>query len=138
MIPEALLYGIILTSTSIVDVKEKIIPPVFSILIFGIAMGQAVINGTVKSAMVGMLVATLPFFIVALVKENSIGGGDIKYVAANTCFLGLEKGLMGRIAALMIAVVAQSIIYKIQNKKLKESFALAPYLSIGFFLAYIL
>ncbi|SES65198.1 prepilin peptidase [[Clostridium] polysaccharolyticum] len=72
---------------------------------------------------------TLPFLVLA-VKTNSIGGGDIKFIFANTCLLGIEK----MYEALLIGfgmLSFQYLIMKRNKKKMNKKVPLLPYLVTG-------
>ena len=74
----------------------------------------------------------LPFFIAALRKENSVGGGDIKLMAACGFVLGVKWGFTALIFGLVMAVL-----WNAAYNSEKKPFALAPYLTLGCFMALI-
>ena len=76
--------------------------------------------------------------IPALFNENSIGGGDIKLMAASGFFLGLKGGIFASFIGLIIAITAQGSIKVMSKTKSNHSFAMAPYLSMGCFLSYLI
>lgn len=86
------------------------------------------------SMLLGILLA-LPMLIAAVMKEGSIGGADIKLTGASGFLLGLERGLVGLIAGLILAVVVNLIYRKVKKLDTKEAFPLVPYLAAGNMLA---
>lgn len=85
----------------------------------------------------------MPFLIAAMLKENSIGGGDIKLTAAVGLVLGFWKGIYGLIIGLILLIALyvilriSSIIRKKQVAK-NLSMPLAPFLGIGFLIMYFI
>lgn len=127
-------YALILTYASIVDIRNKIIPDKVHVLI--ILLSLCSINSF--NSIIGFFIVPLPFLITAFIKGDGIGGGDIKFMAANGLFLGLKGGFIGSFIGLTIAVLINIAYYKIKNKDKEISFPLAPYLSIGCVLTYVL
>ncbi|SFR77651.1 A24 family peptidase [Anaeromicropila populeti] len=77
---------------------------------------------------------TAPFLYVA-VKTNQLGGGDIKFIFANACMLGLQKTYAGLLIGFgMVAFLYQ--IKKMIGKNVNEhrKIPLLPYLVTGFLL----
>lgn len=132
-----LIYVIILLIASFFDMKSKIIenwiPAAITILalIFRFSLlymstGKQFSNG---NALLGFLVGVLPFFCIAYYfGTQKIGGGDVKFMAANGIFLG-EKVLIASMIGLSLATIIL-FIYIVINKP-KKGIALAPFLSIG-------
>lgn len=82
-------------------------------------------------ALAGMALASLPLFAAAISHEGSIGGGDIKLMAACGFVLGVPGGFAALAAGLSLAVVCE----KLRGRGKNEPFALAPYLAAGCLLA---
>ncbi|WP_026894253.1 prepilin peptidase [Clostridiisalibacter paucivorans] len=116
-----------------VDIKTRTIPDWIHVLI--ILTGLIKINPL--ESLLGLSIVPLPFFIMACLKENSIGGGDVKLVGACGFFLGVKGGIAGSIIGLVIAVVVEGVYYLIKNKDRSMGFALAPYIGMGYMLVYI-
>lgn len=131
---KGILYALILAYASFYDIKTKTIPDKVHILIIIVAL----INLNSLNSIIGLLLVPIPFFITALIKGGGIGGGDVKFMGANGFFLGVKGGFIASIIGLTLAVVANFIYYKIKKKDKNISFPLAPYLSIGCFLTYLL
>ena len=82
-------------------------------------------------ALLGLVLVPLPFVVVALVKEGSIGGGDIKLMGACGFVLGVKRGYIALMLGLFLAVLFQTAYAKKEDK----GFAMAPYLALGCLLA---
>lgn len=131
---KGILYVLILAYASFCDIKTKTIPDKVHILIIIVAL----INLDSLNSIIGLLFVPMPFFITALIKGGGIGGGDAKFMGANGFFLGVKGGLFGSFLGLIIAITVNKIYYKIKKKDNNISFPLAPYLSVGCFLTYLL
>ena len=116
------------------DIKTRTMPDIIHVLI--ICMGCIHINLT--NAVVGFIIVPLPFFIMAYVKENSIGGGDVKLMAACGFFLGATYGMIASIVGLLLAVLVHGSYYIVKRIDRKKSFPLGVYLGIGSFIALIM
>jgi len=132
---QGVLFSSLILAASYTDIKRREIPDTVCILL--------VLTGLLKFSfqnLLGILVA-LPFLIAAMLKENSIGGGDIKLTASVGFVLGFWKGIYGLIIGLTLLVVLyimiriSSIIRKKQEAK-DLSMPLAPFLGIGFLIMY--
>lgn len=86
------------------------------------------------NAIAGLTITMVPFLIVALLKEGSIGGGDVKLMGACGFLLGVPGGLLASAVGLALAIVVNLVLRKGKT----ESFALAPYLAVGSFAAYLI
>ncbi|MEG0018986.1 MAG: A24 family peptidase [Oscillospiraceae bacterium] len=79
-------------------------------------------------ALLGFVLIPLPFLIAA-VKTDKIGGGDIKLMAASGFALGVTSGVWMMIWGLLIALLWQGAF-----RRGKPNFPLAPFLAFGGFL----
>lgn len=127
------LFAGILVVAGYIDIKTRTIPDWIHLLIMLVAL----IKIDLIVSLIGLVVVPLPFFIMAYLKENSFGGGDIKLIGACGFLLGLRVGVVGSMLSLLIAIVASAIYYFIKKKKWNVCFPLGPYLCMGFILVYI-
>ena len=88
--------------------------------------------------LLGGIITALPMFLSALIKpgnvdagNTSVGGGDIKLMAASGLILGAGKGIIALIVGLFLGIVCTFIYRKIKNTDLKTSFPFVPYLAAG-------
>jgi len=134
---QGVLFSSLLLAASYTDIKRREIPDTICLLL--------VLTGFLKFSyqnLLGIFLA-LPFLIAAMLRENSIGGGDIKLTAALGFVLGFWKGIYGLIIGLTLLVVLyimiriSSIIRKKQVAK-NLSMPLAPFLGIGFLIMYFI
>lgn len=127
MIVKGFLFSLILIVAGYIDNKTKTIPDYIHILIIIVGL----INLDIMQSLIGLIIVPLPFFIMACLKEDSIGGGDIKLMGACGFFLGVTDGIVASIVGLLIAVVVNGIYYWIKKKDKTIGFALAPYFAFG-------
>lgn len=116
------------------DIRAKIIPDKVHILIIFLSL----INLNILNSIAGLILVPIPFLVTALLKRDGIGGGDVKFMAANGFLLGVQGGFVGSLIGLIITLVVNAILYKIKKTDKNKSFPLAPYLSLGCFLTYLL
>ena len=88
--------------------------------------------------LLGAVVSALPFFLSALIKKGSIGGADIKLMAASGLILGAGKGMIALILGLFLGVGCTFIYRKIKKADMKTSFPLVPFLAAGCMAAYLI
>lgn len=134
MIVKGFLFTEVLIIAGYMDIKTRTIPDWIHVLIILIGLIQV----DIISSILGLILVPIPFLIMALVKEGSIGGGDIKLMGACGFFLGLTDGLIGSIIGLIIAVVVNGIHCKTTKTNKNISFPLGPYLGFGSFLMIII
>ena len=116
-------FCIILIAASIIDIRTRTVPDMIHILI--LLAGLPGIH-PVRSV-TGLIVVPLPFLAAAFLKPGSIGGGDIKLMAACGFFMGAVGGIQAMMAGLTLAVLVRGILLG----RREEPFALVPYLTIG-------
>lgn len=111
------------------DYKTKEISDIVHLLI----ICAGIINISIVTSTIGLFLIPLPFLIIVMIKEDSIGGADIKLMAACGFFLGVTAGLFASVIGLSLAILANAF-----KRKCKEGFALAPYLATGSFISYLI
>ena len=83
----------------------------------------------------GAVISALPLFIMALIKKGSVGGADIKLMAACGLTLGANGGITALIIGLFLGVNGTYVYRKIKKADMKASFPLVPYLAAGCIIA---
>ncbi len=131
---QAVFFIALLCAASVTDLTKRIIP---NWLCLGIA-GVSIIGFT-PVKLLGILIA-LPFLLAA-VFFGGMGGGDIKLMAACGLVLGLLKGLLAATAGLSLLLFYAGIyriVCKVRGWEAVKAFPLAPFLSAGCLLAYLI
>lgn len=138
-IASAMLFSCLLVAASAWDIRKCIIPNSVCVLI-----GMTGLLTITPSKMLGVLLG-FPLLIAALVKEGGMGGGDVKFVAACGIVLGLPVGIAGLVIGLSAALVwyvASNTMRRLKQATVMAAKAsvlpLAPFLSFGFAMAYML
>ena len=136
---QAVFFIALLILASAIDVRKRIIPNTVCALV---SLPGLIYFSPGKAF--GIL-AALPLLIAAAGKEGSIGGGDIKLTAACGLVLGIERGIAGLIvglAAMLLFYAGMKMIRIFQKdkdrKKDRAALPMAPFLSIGFIIAYFI
>jgi leader peptidase (prepilin peptidase)/N-methyltransferase len=134
---QGVLFSFLILAASYTDIKRREIPDTVCVLL--------VLTGLMNFSYINLLgiFVALPFLIAAVLKENSIGGGDIKLTASAGIVLGFWKGAYGLIIGLSLLVVFYLLfvlISKIRKKQVAKnlSMPLAPFLGIGFIIMYFI
>ncbi len=122
------LFVLVLVYASYCDIKTRIIPDKVHIMIILLGL----INIDWIPSILGLLLVPLPFLVVALIKNGSMGGGDIKLVGACSFYLGFTGGIIASSIGLTF-VILTNMVYFIHNMtEYNGKFALVPYLGVGY------
>lgn len=134
---QGVLFSFLLMVASYTDIKRREIPDTICLLI--------ALTGLLRFSFVNLLgiFGALPFLIAAMLKENSIAGGDIKLTAAVGVVLGFRRGMYGLMIGLTLLVlfyIILVIVARIRRKQVAKdlSMPLAPFLGIGFMIIYFI
>ena len=91
---------------------------------------------TMRDGLAGFLFpAVILLLMYILSKGRTMGGGDIKLIAASGILLGWQKNLLAFLLAGMILLVFYPLRQKLFRQR--ERLAFGPYLSLGIFLSLI-
>jgi leader peptidase (prepilin peptidase)/N-methyltransferase len=123
-----MLFILVLLYASYCDIKTRIIPDKVHVMILLLAL----IRIDWIPSILGLLLVPLPFLVVALVKEGSMGGGDIKLVGACSFYLGFAGGLIGSVFGLVLAILTNMLYLRYKTTEYNGKFALVPYIGIGY------
>lgn len=118
---KGLLFFILLAIASYMDIKTRTIPNVIHILIMMVGLIQI----DLVDSLLGFILVPLPFFIMAYLKEGSIGGGDVKLMAA----IGVAIGLLDGILLNIVSMFTMSFVCTLFKRK--EKIPLTPYFLFG-------
>lgn len=110
------------------DLTTHTVPDYIHILLLFVGLAQ--MADPLASA-AGFLLAPLPLLLGALLSPGSVGGADIKLMAAVGVTLGPRRGMGALAVGLLLAVLINGA----YGKGRKEPFPLVPYLGLGCFLA---
>ena len=90
--------------------------------------------GTDSSSLPGMLISAVVtgavMLLPLLITKSKIGGADIKFAAACSFMLGLNRGMIGLVSGMTLAVLFNAI-----KKDKNKGFPMIPYLAVGYMTA---
>jgi len=115
----------------IYDYNRRIIPDRVHLIII---ISAVLANFSLGKSLLGLFLLPIPFLVAAFWDENSVGGGDIKLVAAISFFLGFHSGILGLIISLSLFTILSFIL----NRTGKDLVPLGPYLAIGSIIAFLI
>lgn len=125
---QAVLFTALLLAAAWIDYRRHIIPDRLNL---GIALSALLCF--YPGNLWGILAAA-PFLAAAM--GGRMGGGDVKMVAACGLVLGFWNALFGCIIGLSLMLC--SCMVSLEGLRKKEARAMAPFLSVGFLVAYFL
>ena len=115
------------------DLTSHTVDDYVPIIIFALGVASMTTVG-LSSMLLGAFAVFVPQIVMALIpKCKPLGGADLKISTALAFLLGWERGIIGFVAGLLIAVVYMAIYNKVKKNDTKEekAFALVPFLSIA-------
>lgn len=124
---KSFLFSQILLIASYYDIRTRIIPDWIHVLILLVG----IIGFDPVKSIVGLIVAPLPFLIMALVKEGSIGGGDVKLIGAMGFVLGVKRCIVTVMLSNIFAILFGLSYYLDSKKFCKKRLPFVPFLYVG-------
>lgn len=123
----------VLVVCSFIDLKYKIIPNKITYPVFFVGLMYSFFfsNNSLLTTLYNIIIPAGFLFLLALIIKNSMGMGDIKYVAMIGSFLGWVNTMsgifLGSIIGLIISLVL--ILFNVISRESKIPFA--PFISLG-------
>ncbi len=135
-------YSIILSiliAISLIDYYHKIIPDGLTLMIFIVTIVYKAVNlfafGVplhIWENVFGLLAGGVLFFLIAIVSNGGMGGGDIKLIAALGFILGLKKTLLNILLSFIIGAVFSIFLLFMRKKGKKDEIPFGPFINISF------
>ena len=112
-----------------IDIEHQIIPDVITLP--GIALGLAVGTYTIGYAdsLLGFFVGGGLFYLLAVLSNGGMGGGDIKYISPAGALLGWQKVLLVNFIGAMLGSVFGVFQITVQKKSRKSLIPFGPFLA---------
>jgi leader peptidase (prepilin peptidase) / N-methyltransferase len=131
---EFLVYTVVaptLIIITVIDVEHHIIPD--AITLPGIALGLIVGIYTIgyTESLLGIIVGAGLFYLLAILSNGGIGGGDIKYIAAAGALLGWGKVLLVIFIGALLGSLVGLYQIAMENKSRKSIIPFGPFLATG-------
>ena len=115
------------------DLTSHTVDDYVPLLVFALGVASMATVG-LSSMLFGAFAVFVPQIVMALIpKCKPLGGADLKLSTALAFLLGWERGIIGFVAGLLIAVIYMAIYNRVKKTETKEekAFALVPFLSIA-------
>ena len=138
-IAQAVLFCCLLVAAAVWDIQKRMLTDSICILIF--------LTGLLDFTPINLWGAlfALPFFLAALIDQKSMGGGDIKFLAASCSALGANASIWGFALAipLPVGICAFKMLQNICHRRKKPwrvrfEIPFIPILTVGLLPAYFL
>jgi leader peptidase (prepilin peptidase)/N-methyltransferase len=85
--------------------------------------------------LIGLAAASVPLFVISLIKEGAFGLGDVFLMVAAGFLLGWQRVLAALIIGIIIGGVYGSCALAVRKKGRRDHFAFAPCLAAGIFVS---
>lgn len=120
------------------DVYTYYIPNELVLMAGVLGAGAALLNGSILDHLIGFFLVSSILLVAAVIKPGTIGGGDVKLMAA----AGIYLGTLGVMAAFSIgsisACIAAAAGITSGRLKMKSRIAMAPYYVAGIYISMFL
>jgi len=116
---------------TVVDIKHQIIPDIITLpgLALGLAAGSYSIG--YANSFMGFLLGCGLFYLLAILSNGGMGGGDIKYIAAAGAFVGWQKVLLIIFISAVLGTFVGLFQIGFQKKTRKNIIPFGPLLSVA-------
>ena len=102
-----------------------------AIAVCGVIAIFTVSDISLSSHLIGLVVASVPLFLIALFIDGAFGFGDVKLMAAAGLFLGWKNCLVALFVGIIIGGIYGAYLLLAKKKKGNEHFAFGPSLCVG-------
>ena len=129
-----LVYAVVaptLVIITAIDIEHQIIPDVITLpgIVFGLAVGVYTIG--FADSLLGFFLGGGLFYLLAVLSNGGMGGGDIKYIAAAGALLGWQKVLLVIFIGSFLGSLVGMFQIGIQKKSRKSLIPFGPFLAAG-------
>lgn len=114
-----------------IDIEHQIIPDVITLpgIVLGLAVGTYTIG--YADSLLGFFLGGGLFYLLAVLSNGGMGGGDIKYIAAAGALLGWQKVLLVIFIGAFLGSIVGMFQIGIQKKSRKSLIPFGPFLAAG-------
>jgi leader peptidase (prepilin peptidase) / N-methyltransferase len=135
-----IVLAIILSLISIDDLKKRIIPNKYVVLLMALWVPFIFLdkNVTVVSALLGFLLGGGLMLLASVLTKGGIGLGDVKLSAALGLYLGVYAILYGIAFGFFLSGIFSVVMIAMKRLTVKDYIPLGPFLSLGMLIAYAL
>jgi leader peptidase (prepilin peptidase)/N-methyltransferase len=131
-----IIYSILINTfiiVSMIDYDFKIIPNIITIpgIMLGLLINIFVFPYDFHSFLIGALSGVAIFYIIAIISNGGMGGGDIKLIAMIGAFLGWKGVFFTIFSGAMFGSIVGILLILIGKKRRKDKVPFGPFLSFG-------
>ncbi len=122
-------FCLLMLICSAYDIKKRTIPNILVIIIFIIGIIYSALFSSLKSAMFGVIIPSLPLLVLKS-KIKHIGAGDIKLISAIGTWSGWLLNIFNFAFACICSLIYALVCFFLLRKQL-NSVPFAPFLLLG-------
>jgi leader peptidase (prepilin peptidase)/N-methyltransferase len=131
------IFSGVLIVIAMIDLDTMEIHDVFHYIILGLALVSILLlKGNIVDRLVGSLIISLPFYVVAYITQG-LGGGDIKLMAVGGLLLGVKAVVVGALIGIFSGGIIAAFLLIFKKKNAKTMIPFGPFLCIGLYTAYL-
>ena len=114
-----------------IDIEHQIIPDVITLpgIVLGLVVGSYTIG--YADSLLGFFLGSGLFYLLAVLSNGGMGGGDIKYIAAAGALLGWQKILLVIFIGAFLGSIIGLFQIAVQKKSRKSLIPFGPFLAAG-------
>lgn len=114
-----------------IDIEHQIIPDVITLpgIVLGLAVGTYTLG--YLNSLLGFFAGGGLFYLLAVLSNGGMGGGDIKYIAAAGALLGWQKVLLVIFIGALLGSIVGLFQIAVQKKSRKSLIPFGPFLAVG-------
>lgn len=123
----------VLLCVFLIDLRTMEIPNELSIALLALGVVDAFFSSDISllDRGIGLVIISLPMFLLTLAIKNAFGGGDVKLIAAAGFLLGWPGVILATFVGLLIGGAQGVYILTVKKQGKETLFAFGPALSIG-------
>ena len=126
----------VLVVITMIDLDLQIIPDGLNLFILVLALPAIFFSGrSLPEHLIGLVAVSLLLFIVAVLSNGGMGGGDIKLMGAAGLFLGWKLILLALIVGSVVGAIISLILLAAKKAGRKTMIPFGPFLSLGIAIA---
>ena len=115
-----------------IDLDLQIIPDGLNLFILVLALPAIYFSGRpLPEHLIGLVAVSLLLFLVAILSNGGMGGGDIKLMGAAGLFLGWKLILLALIVGSVVGAIISLILLAAKKAGRKTMIPFGPFLSLG-------
>lgn len=133
----AMILASVLIVIAFIDIDTMIIYDRFHVIL--LALGAIVIAlnpSSLKSGLLGIVIVSVPYLILAIVTQG-IGGGDVKLIASAGLMLGASNTVLAFVLSTLVGGVYGVILILGKKVSAKDAIPFGPFLCIGIYTSFL-